>query len=158
MEFIWKWSCCCNQLREELQFKTQIVSRARAMIDKIGQGGDGQVSDHHPWSRIIKSIDKRFRLSSNHVHRRWTKISKGRAYIVFKVVPLQTQPFIKVRHFIYIVPNAKWIQEKWKVNEVKSQPKNQMNVSMVCAAINFYILSYLFKLMVIKFINSSYDV
>merc|ERR1719192_1286779 len=33
-----------TELREELQFKTQIVSRARAMIDKIGQGGgDGQV-------------------------------------------------------------------------------------------------------------------
>ena len=69
MEFTWNWSCWCNQLREELQFKTQIVSRARAMIDKIGQGGgDGQVSDHLPWSGIIKSIDKRFfKLSSNHV-------------------------------------------------------------------------------------------
>ena len=62
---------------------------------------------------------------------------KGAYSIVFKVVPLQTQPFIKVRHFIYIVPNAKWIQEKWKVNEVKSQPKNQMDVSVVCAVITF---------------------
>ena len=43
-------------------------------------------------------------------------------------------------------------------NEVKNQPKNQMNVSIVCAVSNFYILSNLFKLMVIKLINSSYDI
>ena len=37
-----KFNCCENQLRKELQFKKQMSSRARLLINKIGQGG-GQV-------------------------------------------------------------------------------------------------------------------
>ena len=37
-----EFDCCENQLRKELQFKKQISSRARLLINKIGQGG-GQV-------------------------------------------------------------------------------------------------------------------
>ena len=99
-----------------------------------------------------------------------SQISKGRAYILFEVVPLQTQPFIKARHFFLNDKNRKSYNMDLKEMEsngskrpTKEQFWPQIDVSMFVTATIFYAqevsiklpqiyiqttqsLSYLFKL------------